>query len=106
MPVLSEIPSYAHTLSGAFLPVLVVFVGGVLTLLLKKLEKTWKIGHEETQNGQSKIVKELEKRLAEAEGALRGDLKNGIKTQLDTIASQVGKVNERQGQTTEQNKSE
>lgn len=95
----AAIPTYATTIAGALLPVLVAALGAFMKLYFRKLEKQWKLGHEETVKGQEKITA----RLKEAEALIRGDLKNGVKAKLDTIAEEVTKVNQRQTQTAGQN---
>lgn len=95
-------PTYATTVAGALLPVLVAGLGIFMKLYFRKLEKQWDLGHEETQSGQE----EIKLRLAEAEAVLRGDLKNGIKAKLDSIDEKVTKVTERQSQTPQQNSAE
>lgn len=96
----AELPTYATTIAGAVLPVLLAMVTALFKLWMRKLEKKWELGHKETVEGQD----EIKLKLAEAEGALRGDLKNGIKDKLDSIEEKVTNVTERQGQTVEQNK--
>ena len=93
------LPTYATTIAGAILPILLAMVTALFKLWLRRLEKKWELGHEETLKGQAKTMA----RLAEAEGALRGDLKNGVKQKLDSIDEKVTKVTERQNQTAEQN---
>jgi hypothetical protein len=93
------LPTYATTIAGAMLPVLMAALGTFMKLYFRRLEKQWKLGHKESLEGQ----KEITERLSEAEALIRGDLKNGVKAKLDSIDEKVTKVTERQGQSTAQN---
>lgn len=99
MSVSAALPTYATTIAGALLPVIVAALGAFMKLYFRRLEKQWKLGHKETVQGQELITQ----RLKEAEALIRGDLKNGVKAKLDSIDEKVTKVTERQGQTVEQN---
>lgn len=79
------LPTYATTIAGALLPVLVAVFGALTKLYFQRLEKRWELGHKETLEGQNEVLL----KLAEAEGALRGDLKNGVKDKLDVIEKKV-----------------
>lgn len=96
------LPTYATTIAGALLPVLVAAAGAFIKLWFRRLEKQWELGHKETLEGQSKVLI----KLAEAEGALRGDLKNGVKDKLDVIEEKVDTAKEVALQTKEERKAQ
>lgn len=95
----AALPTYATTVAGALLPVLMAAIGAFMKLYFRRLEKQWKLGHKETVEGQELITQ----RLKEAEALIRGDLKNGVKAKLDSIDEKVTKVTERQGRSIQEN---
>lgn len=77
---------WVQSVVGALAPVL----SAVLLLLVARLGKRVE-GAKTTATENSTQLSEVQQRLAEAEGAIRGDLKNGIKNKLDEISEKVDK---------------
>jgi hypothetical protein len=101
--LVADLPPYASTIAGAMAPVLTALLFIPVRRLARKLEGS----HKDTIEGQQEIrleQAETNKRLAEAEALIRGDLKNGIKASLDKIDAKVTEVNKRQGQSQAENK--
>ncbi|HEX3561815.1 MAG TPA: hypothetical protein VHU24_03165 [Solirubrobacterales bacterium] len=79
--VVVEGVTLTNTLAGAIAPILTALLFIPVRRLFGKLEEN----HEVTK----REAAELRVKLAEAEGAIRGDLKDGISTRLETIDSKL-----------------
>jgi len=84
--VIVEGVTITNTLAGAIAPVLTALLFIPVRRILRKAEAN----HEVTV----KEAEELRTRLAEAEGAIRGDLANGVKATVDRVETKVDQVAE------------
>lgn len=86
--------TWSNTIAGAVAPIITALLFIPVRMLYRRVEKVLdqaKANHDLTATE----VADLKVKLAEAEGAIRGDLKNGVKATLERVETKVEQLPEK-----------